>query len=282
MNDISTPTKKITKKRRIASSKTLISHSINKNITQSQVKPSTNNKPLGEAQRKVYAKTIINTYVPLTDQEKIKECEDIHRLSSNRLKTYNNLFDTIKFHISELDTELNSNQNVMRKTKRALTLKGEKKINFNEIIPDSKKENELCFIEENEEENFFTPNDSALKAKKSQRKIKDISGLTEHENDNLNEREKISKMKLFPSTSTLVNIKASNQRISRQKRMLKAKTNGSLFNLKTTNKKMKFEQEFYGENIQTTETNRVSLTENNVNNFSISITPGECCNCSIY
>lgn len=84
------------------------------------------------------SRSTIETYVPLTETEKVKEIQELDESSTNRFREYSNLFDKIKTQIKDINNSLNTNER--EKNKRII-------LNFNDND----------YIEEKEEENFLSP-----------------------------------------------------------------------------------------------------------------------------
>lgn len=79
--------------------------------------------------KKLYSKSLVNPYIPLTKFDKVKEITEMDEKSSNRLKKYSSIFEQIKKEIYDIN-----NMNISNKTKN---IEG--------------------FIDEKEEEDFTSP-----------------------------------------------------------------------------------------------------------------------------
>lgn len=98
------------------------------------------------ADRKVYSKTLIETYTPLTKLEKVKVIKDMDESSTNRFKQYSNLFDQIKQQIHDInnsliETKTDNKDNLLRISMR-------KTMHLTDNVE---------FIEEKDEEDFLSP-----------------------------------------------------------------------------------------------------------------------------
>ena len=62
--------------------------------------------------KKLYSKSLVNPYIPLTKFDKVKEITEMDEKSSNRLKKYSSIFEQIKKEIYDIN-----NMNISNKTK---------------------------------------------------------------------------------------------------------------------------------------------------------------------
>ena len=74
-----------------------LNHLILKNVCPSLERPK---------ELKFYSRSIINTYKPLTETEKMKEYEGIHNDSVKRMKNYYQFFEKIKNELSDISIDL--------------------------------------------------------------------------------------------------------------------------------------------------------------------------------
>ena len=81
---------------------------------------------------KIYSRSIVISYKPLSEKEKINTIEDISKSSNLRLKEYAGLFNEIKHHLNEISGELTKDNKVQfRVPKRIGTTKEKPKLNMN-------------------------------------------------------------------------------------------------------------------------------------------------------
>ena len=61
---------------------------------------------------KMYSRSLVNPYIPLTDFEKVKELTEMNENSSNRLKRYSFIFEQIKKEIYDINNLNPKNKNI--------------------------------------------------------------------------------------------------------------------------------------------------------------------------
>lgn len=61
---------------------------------------------------KMYSRSLVNPYIPLTDFEKVKEFTEMRENSSNRLKRYSFIFEQIKKEIYDINNLNTKNKNI--------------------------------------------------------------------------------------------------------------------------------------------------------------------------
>lgn len=95
--------------------------------------------------RKIYSKTLIDTYTPLTKLEKVKAIKDMDESSTNRFKTYSVIFDQIKKQMHDINNSLSENINDDKDNTHKTAMRKTMYLNNDE------------FIEEKEEDEFISP-----------------------------------------------------------------------------------------------------------------------------
>lgn len=171
---------------------------------------------------KIYSQSIINTYKPLTETEKMKQYEDIQNNSVRRMKNYCSIFDKIKTEINDLSYGLNESYNKLPLThRRTLVVHNPSQLKL-DIGYNSLHIQEI----EEEDPNCLNMTSKELKNKKTSKKLfkpfkKEELDTEENINEGLNEGLDESKnkfsIKSFPIFQTLKDIRVINKAMKSKK-----------------------------------------------------------------
>lgn len=237
------------KRKQYQSSKNMrlsLNHNLLKNVVPSLERPK---------ELKLYSRSIVTIYKPLTEKQKMKEYEDIHNDSVKRMKNYYNIFEKIKNELSNISIDLDkangqpsSRETSSRKNYNS-TIKNKLNLNLNNNC-----------IQETEDEDIFSPPITSKQSKYISQTVANEENYDDNFDDDslecVEEEKNKFEISQFPVLLTLGDIRQTNKEKGQTRRMKwfaksmmlqKEKKSKVKRSHSTKNKKENFDKEFYGE-----------------------------------